>query len=711
MRRKRAITFFVAVLTASAAASTAVAPAQAKDNILQRAARGDVQAPVIHTGLVNRRAPFFSAGLLNAVGQPNATAGRSAAVGGGAGRDAGPDQSGSGDGARNLVGASTGTVGCTGRNAGGINVRVNTDCSYRLQSEELIKWNPLNPNNLVAGMNDMLQGYNYSSFAFSFDGGRTWGNYPPPFYHKLNNPAAEEPTADDPNRHTIAGGPGNFFTYDGGSDPALAFDLQGRAFYSAIIFDRAADFGSAVVVSQSPPGAGGSFYADIPQLSRRYVVAEDNSPAAQHDKQFVTADVSPTSPNKNNVYVTWTVFRSSDQCFPLNQLSTCESPIWGSMSTDHAQTWSTPELISGTSDALCFGSNIFITGTFTGNACNLDQGSDPITLPNGDLEVIFNNGNTGRGVPNAQQLGVHCHPTGSSPAGTAHLNCAEPTKVGNDVTVGEPVCNFGRGPEECIPGAFVRTDDFPRIAINRGNGHLFATWQDYRNGEFDIQLSESVDGGLTWTEAAAPVNSSRRMDHYEPAIDVVCSGPLADHNPNCRSGDQKGAGNGGGGTRQLSCGTGDEGAQAQRRAEDVGSQTDHVAVSYYRTCRVPNEVEPAACAVGGNPPACTVFTPGQPGVQRANSDYGLAGGRDRNTPYTFKSVSPVFPPPDGTQEFGFNGDYSGLVVIGQTAHPIWSDTRNAIPGQFVPDQNPGGTHDEDVFTDAISIPDGRSQGD
>jgi len=67
--------------------------------------------------------------------------------------------------------------------------------------------------------------------------------------------------------------------------------------------------------------------------------------------------------------------------------------------------------------------------------------------------VIFNNGNTPAGNPNGQQLGVVCHPTGNSANGTAHLNCAEPTKVGDDIITGEPQCDFGRGPEECIPGA------------------------------------------------------------------------------------------------------------------------------------------------------------------------------------------------------------------------------------------------------------------
>lgn len=127
-------------------------------------------------------------------------------------------------------------------------------------------------------------------------------------------------------------------------------------------------------------------------------------------------------------------------------------------------------------------------------------------------------------------------------------------------------------------------------------------------------------------------------------------------------------------------------------ANDDDGDGDHVAVSYFRTDQVPNE---AALAQS------VVFTPGvQPGVQAEPSDYFLAGGRRLGTPFADKRVARPFPPPDGIQA-GFNGDYSGLVVVGDTAHPIWSDTRNlAVAGQSV-------VHDEDVFTDALEVPDNR----
>jgi hypothetical protein len=353
--------------------------------------------------------------------------------------------------------------------------------------------------------------------------------------------------------------------------------------------------------------------------------------------------------------VTWTVFKFSPACRggTPDEPAFCSNKIYGSMSTDHGVTWSTPEAISGTSATLCSFGNFFDPSD-SPNACDLDQGSDPVVMPNGDVQMIFNNGNTAAGNPNAQQLGVHCAPTGKSQNGTAHFNCAEPSKVGDDVVVGEPACDFGRGPEECIPGPFIRTNDFPRITTeNSQSNHLYATWQDYRNGEFDIQLSRSTNGGRTW-HPAGTVNPDDLLDHYMPAVD------------------------------------------------QSPTSGDRVGVSYYRSQRVPNETGSvlAPCNSDGSVPkgadSCA-------GVQQGDSDYALAGGTGAAVPFAFRPISPVFAPPDGAQA-GFNGDYSGLTINrGTQAHPVWSDTRNADP--YTPAN--GVVHDEDVFSDAISLPHGH----
>ncbi len=582
---------------------------------------------LLTSGPVTKRLPFISHGTIVAAHEALSAAEMRA-----------EEADGQDPGSFVDIGQANGTLGCRDRlGSDDGNTRVNQDCTFRRQAEEKIVFNPSNPRNLLAGANDSRVGYNQCSIAWSTDGGETWGDLLPPFRQKLNNPAGEAPTATDPNSHTILGGPGTLHTYDAGSDPAPAFDSQGRGFYTCVGFDVLSN-AAMVYVAQSPLGAQGSFFRNIGSFSRSFIVVEDNNPDVFHDKPFNTADIFPASPNRDNVYVTWTVFRFG--CGP--NAGYCSSPIFGSMSTDHGLTFSTPEEISGNSPTLCFFGNFF-DSTRKPHDCDFDQGSDPIVRPNGDLVVVFNSGNTAGNNPNGQQLAVRCKPSGSSPAGTAHLNCASPAMVGDDVIVGEPLCDFGRGPEECVPGPWIRTDDFPRIAVNRANGDVYATWQDYRNGEYDIQLARSADGGLTWASLGT-VNPDSGLDHYFAAIDVV---PHAN--------------------------------------------ADHVGVSYYRSERVPNENNTPS---GG-------FAPLQPGVQQGNSDYVLAGGRAPMLPFSFDVLSPVFAPPDGIQA-GFNGDYSGLTIVGDVAHPIWSDTRNVDP--FAPLN--GVIHDEDVFTAKHAVPQG-----
>jgi hypothetical protein len=618
------------------------ATVSAEDSIVKQLAKGALTTAVIDTGTVLKNAPSISPGTLAAVSATDIRQ-EEADSAGGASLALSPAD----------LGVTPTTLGCRARNPDG-NVRVNQDCTFRRQAEELIKINPSDPSNIIAGQNDSRIGFNKCGFDYSFDSGATWGDGQPPFMQRINSPQLDLPTATNPNRNTILDGQGTDHTYDAASDPAIAFDSQNRAFYSCVVFDVNTN-ASGILVTQSPAGAGGSFYDNVSATGRAFVVVEDNAPigsheAVFHDKEFITADFFASSPNRDNVYVTWTVFEFNHKCgkpTPSNPAPLCASPIFGSMSTNHGVTWSTPEEISGTSGLCSFGNAFDRSRPF--NACDFDQGSDPQVQPDGSLAVVFFNENT---VPDSQQLAVVCHPGGSSTAGTAHLNCGAPSKVGDDISTGEPQCDFGRGPEECVPGPWIRTNDFPRIGRDPTNGALYAVWQDYRNKEFDIQVSRSVDNGHTWTSGGT-VNPTTGFDHYMPAVDV-------------------GSGN-------------------------------LVAASYYQSQRVANENTTPA---GGFAPCRSSSPPGtcEADVQTKSSSYWLAGSQQSTpkvvVPFVATQISPSFPPPDGAQA-GFNGDYSGLAVTDTTAHPVWSDTRNAAASTS-PSQ--GVTHDEDIFTTSMAIP-------
>jgi hypothetical protein len=546
--------------------------------LLAQAANGTLKPAQLMVNGKTHMLPFFSAGTLE--GAQSALKGTSS------------------------VGVTDGSLGCSDRNAfHDGSVRVNQDCTYRRQAEESIAANPVNPNNLIAGQNDSQIGFNHCGFDYSLNGGESWGSGLPPFWQHFNNPAGD-------GVNTIAGGAGTNHTYDFASDPALTFDSEGNAYFSCVVLD-VNDNASSVMVTMSPASAHGSFYNNVPAAGNTYIVAEDNSPNVSHDKEFIVADSFTNSPFRDNVYVTWTVFLFSNACGGY-----CSSPIFFSRSTDHAQTWSKPIEISGDNPNLCLFGNAFDT-TRSPSACDFDQGSDPVVLPNGTIVVTFNNGNTPS--VNNQQLAVRSTDGG--------VTWSQPTKVGDDIAANEPFCSaLGR---ECIPGPQIRTDDFPLTAVDRKRGTLYSVWQDFRSGsEFDIQLAQSTDGGVTWTDATSPVNASDGHDHYMPAVGVASSG--------------------------------------------------RVAVSYYRS-----PIPTTAAQVG---------TLGQ--------EYFLAGGKGVNTPFKSVRVAAMTPAPDGNQA-GFNGDYSGLVVVGDVAHPIWSDTRNAVPASVGAQ---GVTHDEDIFTIALEVP-------
>src|SRR5438552_3619533 len=113
--------------------------------------------------------------------------------------------------------ATATALGCANRGSA-TNPRMNQDCTLRRQAEEQITVNPADPTNLVGGQNDSRVGFNKCGFDYSLNTGTTWGDGIPPFYQHLS-----------PIGHT----------YDAGSDPAVAVDGTGRAWFACVLFDVA----------------------------------------------------------------------------------------------------------------------------------------------------------------------------------------------------------------------------------------------------------------------------------------------------------------------------------------------------------------------------------------------------------------------------------------------------------------------------------------
>jgi len=388
------------------------------------------------------------------------------------------------------------SAGCPNRYVGGgtnlgPNVRVNQDCSQRRQAEEVIAVNPTNPKNLIAGQNDSRIGYNHCGYAWSFDGGKTWGDQIPPFWSYVL-----------PDGHTA----------DACADPTATFDAEGNAYVGGVLFDVASN-ANAIVVAKSNAGIGGRFYHSPGEGAfQEYgtnlgVVASFDLPNAFLDKEFIVADANSGSPKANNVYATWTLFE-----FGTGQGVGGHTPIYFSQSTDGGATWSPGVEISGSNAAYC----AFFSGEADPNACDQDQGSHPIVGPDGTIYVAFGNGNLpGAGVE--QVLMVSCSPLDDC---SDAANWTVPAKVGDMFEFGPlgPSAAGCPGGRQCLPPNGYRVPMVTSISASiSGYGDLFVSWTDGRhlgpNCRFDtpgtptppcdsdILYAYSTDGGATWSSS------------------------------------------------------------------------------------------------------------------------------------------------------------------------------------------------------------------
>ncbi len=176
---------------------------------------------------------------------------------------------------QNLVknGASAGG-GATNSLSVGANVDVSNECGP--QSETFITVNPSRPKALAAGANEIfrlpMRGFSSS------DGGRSWSGVDLPL------PPPLQGTNDT-----------NF-----GSDPTLAFDIQGNLFYGYIVVFFGNGFGvngTEMAVARSTDG--GKTYP-----STTFFSFETGS-SRFNDKPMITADTNPSSPFRDNVYIAW----------------------------------------------------------------------------------------------------------------------------------------------------------------------------------------------------------------------------------------------------------------------------------------------------------------------------------------------------------------------------------------------------------------------
>ena len=255
---------------------------------------------------------------------------------------------------------------------------------------------------------------------------------------------------------TAVGGP-----FQLASDAAVAFGPDGSDYAQTIPFDET-DARSGVAVQRSTDG-GISF--GPPSL-----VVDDNNVNIFNDKNWIAVDTFPGSPHYGRIYSVWSRFITTGS----GSSAVTHSPGAVSYSDDQGKTWSPIH---------------FTTAQHADT-----EGLIPMVHPDGSVTVVYDLTVGNKDYETAQ---------------TSHDG-------GNTWSPGVTVGQFlGAG----VPG--MRTGGLPAAAIDASTGDMYAVWQDTRfnpSGLNDVVLSQSTDGGNSWSSPRPVSPKAAGLDRFTPAV-------------------------------------------------------------------------------------------------------------------------------------------------------------------------------------------------
>jgi len=353
-------------------------------------------------------------------------------------------------------------------------------------SESDIRVDTTNPNHLIASSKWFVsaEGYNHLlGFYESFDGGQTWpvqGHIP-----------GYEGWTDDTDPVGAFDGYGNY--YELNLPYQFFYNNDGSHNYSVGGSHEPNPTIPAEVISVSvrPHGATQSSQWLTTHNGQPDYIATYDSKGREPDKQWITIDSNPNSPNYNTIYAMWVLFTGSDSAKPF--VSTARALPDGTH-TD----WSTPLLLPT------------VNGT----------SSDTYLLPHVDPSgVIYT---TEANFPSGHQF---C---------CANISVISSTDAGQTWQGPQPV----PGAQNIIQPPYIYANTTFRSGIletfgvgNRlsAQGHypLYVSWEEASTGVSNIMLSASYDGGSTWTPPSQVNDNVSAVDELQPNLTVLPNGTVA----------------------------------------------------------------------------------------------------------------------------------------------------------------------------------------
>src|SRR4051794_15911650 len=359
---------------------------------------------------------------------------------------------------------------------------VNLDCDDPFPNNEPdVVVDPANPKHMIASSNDY--GSCCDQFYTTFDGGHMWvtGNM----------------SIEDAKRT--------------GSDPVTAIDRKtGTALHSSLnyTFNAAGETCDGDLVA-SPSQDGGVTWGKPAVVDGGQGC--DSSPLQFfNDKEWITADASPSSPHFGRVYVTWTKFESHSGDF-------FRSAIFVSHSDDGGKHWSKAQEVSGSNPAIC---TVQVSGP--AGQCDEDQFSEPVVAPDGTVYVVFENSQNASLDEPGESLEDQYLIVKSSDGGTTW---SSPAFVAGLEDGSHDYPNNADG-NQALTGYQARLDSAGNLAISLADGKLYLVFSDNRAGVHDssnpvtnanVSIVSSSDG-THWSRPEA-VDSSR-SDQWFPWVDV-----------------------------------------------------------------------------------------------------------------------------------------------------------------------------------------------